>query len=329
MATVYKRGSTWWVRFQWNGQEVRRSARTASKSEARDFLAHLQAECRRLDRGGRPRTSFRDAVEAYIEEHFPTLGAETILSYQQSLRILIDEFGDLFLDDLTRARIAKFEAAQLRRVSPSKVKHYRAALSGVFNVAVRHDRIDVNPCRSLDPIRIDNARFRFLTPKEWRVLSAALAEPYRSVCEMSVLRGMRCGEILNLEWRDIDADQDTVTIRVAKGNTRRVIPLEGASAVLARQPRRGKLVFPSRKGGKRTVAMLTKHVNAVAREAGIEDFTFHDLRHTFASWYVQRGGDLYRLQRILGHTGPAMTQRYAHLRIDDLREVGTKTGTRH
>lgn len=61
------------------------------------------------------------------------------------------------------------------------------------------------------------------------------------------------------------------------------------------------------------------------REAAkIKDFKPHDLRHTYASWYVQRGGDLYRLQKILGHSGPAMTQRYAHLSADDLREKPTQ-----
>jgi integrase/recombinase XerD len=329
MASVYKRGSTYWVRFQWRGQEIRKSARTTVKGEAREYLATLQEQYRRIDRGGNPRVPFSEAAATYIDEYLSHLEVSTIRSYQQSLRVLNEEFGTMYLDEISRSKIARFEAAQLRRVSPSKVKHYRAALSGVFKVALRHEWIEQNPCRSLDAIKVSNARERFLTPKEWKSLRDALPEPLRSIAEMSVARGLRCGEVLNLEWRDVDENMDTLTIREAKGNKRRVIPLEGARAILDRQPRNGRLVFPTRTGNRHRVDNTTKRVNAIAREAGVDDFTFHDLRHTFASWYVQRGGDMYKLQLILGHEGPAMTQRYAHLRVDDLRETRTKTGTVH
>jgi integrase len=63
-----------------------------------------------------------------------------------------------------------------------------------------------------------------------------------------------------------------------------------------------------------------KAFEAVCRRAGIEDFRFHDLRHTFASWFVQEGGDLYRLSRILGHATLQMSARYGHLRTDDLHD---------
>lgn len=327
MASIYKRGNTYWVRFQWRGQEVRKSARTTVKGEAREYLAHLQEQYRRLDRGGKPRVPFSEAAATYIEDHVSNLNLSTIRSYQQAVKALNNEFGTMYLDEISRASIAKFEAAQLRRVSASTVKHYRAALSGLFQIAIRHEMIDHNPCRTLDPIKVDNARFRFLTPKEWKALRAALPEPHRSIAEVSVLRGMRCGEILDLEWRDIDENLDLITIRNAKGNTRRVIPLEGARKILLSQPQNGRLIFPTSTGRRHRVDNVTKRVNAIARENGIDDFTFHDLRHTYASWYVQRGGDMYRLQRILGHKGPAMTQRYAHLRVDDLRETRTKTGT--
>jgi integrase/recombinase XerD len=327
MASVYKRGDTYWIRFQWHGQEVRKSARTTSKSEAREYLSALQEQYRRLDRGGKPRVPFSEAAASYIDEYVSSLSVATIKSYLQSLRVLNDEFGSAYLDEITRSRIAGFEAKQLRRVSPSKVKHYRAALSGMFRIALRHEWADANPCRDLDPISVKNERLRFLTRSEWGTLRDALEEPLRSIAEISVLRGMRCGEILTLEWRDLDFNQDLITIRNPKGGQRRVIPMEGARDVFLRQSKFGRIVFPTRTGNFHRVDNLTKRVNQSAKEAGLHDFTFHDLRHTFASWYVQRCGDMYRLQRILGHKGPAMTQRYAHLRVEDLRETRTKPGT--
>ena len=329
MATVYKRGGTWWVRFQWNGQEIRKSARTTVKGEARQYLEQLQAQYRALDLGGRARVTFDAAAVQYIQEHVAQLEVSTIASYQQSLRALTAEFSGLHLDEITRKRIAAFEAKQARRVSPSKLKHYRAALSGVFRVAMRHDQIDSNPCRALDPITVKNERYRFLSPDEWQALYKALPEPLRSIAEISVVRGLRCGEILSLEWRDVDFTRGELRLRVTKNRQPRIIPLEGAKGPLQRQAGRKGLVFPGTGKGM-SVAEVSRAVNQYARDAKIPDFTFHDLRHTYASWYVQSGGDLYKLQRILGHKTPAMTQRYAHLRIEDLRAVAQKPaqGTR-
>ncbi|MEM6940219.1 MAG: tyrosine-type recombinase/integrase [Pseudomonadota bacterium] len=321
MASVYKRGNTYWVRFQWRGQEIRKSARTSSKREAREYLAELQAQYRRLDLGGKPRITFDQAAVQFIEEEVSAKKLSTIGYYQKSVKALAKEFSGMYLDDITRSKIAKFEAAKSRKLSPAMVKHYRTALSGIFKVAIRHDQVSENPCRDLDPIKINNARHRYLTPKEWKAVREGLREPIRSIAEMSVLRGMRLGEILDLRWRDVNKTQDLITLRHTKNNAPRVIPLEGARQVIEAQPRVSDYVFTNRAGNRFSVADVSKQFRLAVGKLDVEPLRFHDLRHTFASWYVQRGGDMYKLQLILGHKGPAMTQRYAHLRVDDLREA--------
>lgn len=325
MANLYRRGRVWWVRFQWRGQEVRRSSRTTVKSEARGYLADLQAEYRKLDIGGRPRRAFTDAVIRYGEDDLPKLKVQTIASYQQSLRVLVDHFGDLYLDEITRGRIAEFESEQLKRVSASKVKHYRAALSGVFKLALRYEWIDVNPCRSLDPIKLPKPSDRYLSKDEWLRLDAAASEPLRSIARVAVTTGMRCGEILNLEWGDLSFRRDEITIRETKNSEWRVIPMERASAHFpAQRGLASERVFTGTDGRPLTVSGVSKQFSRLTRSCRVDGVSFHTLRHTYASWYVQDGGDLYKLQRLLGHKTPTMTQRYAKLRIDDLR---TKTGT--
>lgn len=272
---------------------------------------------------------FSEAAAAYIEEHVSSLSVDSIRFYQSIVRVLNEEFGASYLDEITRKRLTSFEVAQAKRVSASRLKHYRAAMSGLFRIALRHEWVDANPCKLLDPIQINNERERFLTANEWDQLKKALTEPYRSIAEISILRGMRCGEILAMKWVDVDQHRDLITIPKGKGGKRRVIPLEEAALVLDRQPQTGNLVFPGRTGRPMRVDAVSRNVNSAAKGCGIRDFTFHDLRHTFASWYVQNGGDMYPLQIILGHKGPAMTQRYTHLRVDDLRNFRTKTGTLH
>lgn len=328
MASVYKRGATYWVRFQWRGQEVRKSARTTSKREAREYLAELQAQYRRIDLGGRPRVTFDQAAIQFIEQEVSTKKLSTIGYYQDSVKVLAEEFSGMYLDEITRSRIAKFEASKARNLAPQTIKHYRTALSGIFRVALRHDQVNANPCRDLDPIKVENARHRYLTPKEWEKVRSGLRDPIRSIAEMSVLRGMRLGEILGLRWRDVNFTQDLITIPDTKGNRPRVIPLEGGREVIERQPRVSKFIFTNRAGNKFATNDVSKQFRLALDKMEVDDFRFHDLRHTFASWYVQRGGDLYRLQLLLGHKGPAMTQRYAHLRVDDLREAAQKPAHR-
>jgi hypothetical protein len=88
VATVYKRNSTYWVRFQWRGTEVRRSAHTTSKATAQQFLACLLDEHHRLDRGGRPRRSYKEALERFTYDYLPTLKPRTQERYRTSLRQL-------------------------------------------------------------------------------------------------------------------------------------------------------------------------------------------------------------------------------------------------
>lgn len=330
MATVYRRGDTWWVRFQWNGQEIRKSSRTTLKGQAREYLAELQEQYRRISLGGRPRTTFDAAAVRYIQEHVATKSLSTIRFYQNRLRVLTAHFGGKYLDEIDRKTIAAFEAVQAKRVAASTLKQYRVTLSGIFRIAMRHDLVDTNPCRGLDTIKVDNARYRFLNKAEWAKLKDAMPEPHKSISELSVLRGMRCGEILALRWDDLDANLDLITMPKTKAGTPRVVPMEAAFDVFKRQPTRRGLVFPGKRGFGLSVVEVTRLVNGIARTAKIKDFTFHDLRHTFASWYVQNGGDMYRLQVLLGHKTPSMTQRYAHLRVDDLRDASQKSarGTR-
>ncbi|GLT08035.1 tyrosine-type recombinase/integrase [Sulfitobacter porphyrae] len=236
------------------------------------------------------------------------------------MKVLAAEFSGKYLDEITRAKIAKFESEKARSVLPQTVKHYRTALSGIFRVAIRHDQVSANPCRDLDPIRVDNARHRYLTEDEWMKVKAGLREPIRSIAEMSVMRGLRLGEITGLRWRNVSFTQDLITLPDTKGNRPRVLPLEGGRAIVERQPRVSEYVFTNRAGNRFAENDVSKQFRLAVHRLGIDDVRFHDLRHTFASWYVQRGGDLYKLQLLLGHKGPTMTQRYAHLRVDDLRE---------
>jgi len=147
---------------------------------------------------------------------------------------------------------------------------------------------------------------------------------------MGVETGMRLEELLSLKWEQVDLERREVRLVRTKTNRPRVVPLSTrAVAVLAATG--GPLgastyVFINSATGDR-YRKIRRAFRTACRRAGLEDVRFHDLRHTFASWAVQSGADLYRLSRILGHTTLQMTTRYAHLSTQHLHEVIKRMAT--
>jgi integrase len=178
--------------------------------------------------------------------------------------------------------------------------------------------------------RLRQARVRFNT---WRIARARKPLPERTGENLDHLRpmvllalntGMRRGELLSLQWSDVNLAAKLVTVtgvNAKSGHTRR-IPLNAeALAVLegwqGRQERTDGLVFPGADGGR--MDNINRSWRGVASAAKLVDFKFHDLRHSFASKLVQAGVDLYTVKELLGHSEIAMTEKYSHLAPDNLR----------
>lgn len=318
MATVYKRGNVWWIRVQHRGTEIRRSAGTSSKREAREYLARVIADLSAQKRGDRPVRTFEDAAVIFMQTHVPSLKPSSVASYQYIIRTLAAHFGGLDLHDITRRAILDFEAVQ--PVGRARLQRYRAVLSGIMKAAQARDWIETNPVRGLPPLRVKNARQAFLSRTEWPILRDKLSPTVILPSGVAITTGMREGEIVGLRVRDLDFERDEIHIRDAKTGER-TIPMEDARewfpAQLSAHP--DAPVFATSTGAAMRADNLSKRFRRDADRAGFPHIRFHDLRHTFASWWMQGGGDSYVLQCRLGHSGPAMTQRYAHLRTEDLR----------
>src|SRR4051812_725473 len=148
MATVYRRGTTWWCRFQWRGTEVRRSARTPSKAVAQQMLARLLEEHRRLDRGGRPRRTYREALERFAVEYMPTLKPASQRRYRASFRQLAGTFSELYLDEISRGRLADYATMRLKGGTKGPtIRRDLAALSCLCPSPTAGDGADPTPVR--------------------------------------------------------------------------------------------------------------------------------------------------------------------------------------
>jgi len=320
---VYKRGGVWWVRFQWDKAEIRRSSRETSRDKALEFELKLKEDLKRVHRGGKPRVTYREAMEMFVEEHLPNLAETSRVRYLTSGRALYPHFIDCYLDEINKAKIAEFVRARKREgVKAAGINRDIACLSSMLSRAAEADMIDANPMKGMPRLRQKEppGRVRYLTRTEFDRLCAKASEAHRRMIVFAVETGLRFEEQFGLTWDRVDLVRNEIHVLRTKNGTARTVPLEPpAIEVLKALKRHIKEPWVFwHDNGERYVTVREAFGTAV-KKAKVKDFTWHDLRHTFASWKAQAGIDMYRLQQLLGHKRPEMTQRYAHLRTDDLR----------
>ncbi len=239
------------------------------------------------------------------------LGAYTL---NQCTSALIAECRDRLLAENIGTR------QQPRRRSPATVNRYLAALSKAFSVAVRewHWLTD-NPVRRVSKEREAPGRVRYLSDDERKALLRACKQSALTELHLIVLlaltTGMRRGELLGLRWPDIDLKRSLIVLQKTKNGERRSVPVLGEVATLLRSHAKVRrldsdLVFAGASG--RPVAFDAAWYAALER-AGVEDFRFHDLRHTAASYLAMSGATTPEIAAVLGHKTLAMVKRYAHL----------------
>jgi len=168
--------------------------------------------------------------------------------------------------------------------------------------------------RVIDRFQERNTRLRYLDEKEIRRLHDACAEHLKPIVTVALNTGMRKEEILNLRWEDLNFRSRIIYILDTKNNERREIPMNDIvyeTLLAVRKISDSPWVF-CKKNGER-YGNVRKAFEGARKRAGIVDFRFHDLRHTFASYLVMAGVDLKTVQELLGHKSFEMTLRYAHL----------------
>jgi integrase/recombinase XerD len=334
VATVYKRAATYWVRFQWRGKEFRRSAHTSSKTVAQQYLAELQTENQRLDRGGRPRHTYKEALERFCGEYLPMLKPRTQERYRTSFRQLEGAFDGLYLDEITRGRLADYATARLKAgVKGATVRRDLATLSCVCSCAVSWDFIDINPVKQFSKRHIKESAPRTTYPTDEQIaLLIANASPMAGrIIRLLADTGMRQEEVCSLEWSQVSIQRREIRLTKTKTSSPRVIPLSDvALGTLVGTPRHMTRPFVFWHDDGQRYSTFANSFSVIAAKAGVP-YRCHDLRHRFASIFIQATGDIPALQAILGHRTISMTMRYAHMITEHLHravgKIGTKAGT--
>ncbi|OHB90219.1 MAG: hypothetical protein A3D89_03630 [Planctomycetes bacterium RIFCSPHIGHO2_02_FULL_52_58] len=314
---IFKRGTVYWIQYAGpDGRIVRESAKTKSIREAEYFLA-----CRKKDiiedqaRIIIPkRILFKDFAVQYLR------WAERQKSYKDKrnrMNQLITVFGNLPLNMFTSHLIEQYQSERLETNRPATVNRFLSLLKHSFTKAVEWDMASEETLKKIGKVKLlheDNRRLRFLSKTECQTLIETCTPHLKPIVIVALNTGMRLGEILGLRWEQVDLRHGFILLDKTKNGERREIPINSVlRATLEAIPHgpESEYVFVDRNG--RPYKSVNTSFPTACKRAGITDFRFHDLRHTFASHLRMAGVDIVTIKELLGHKTLTMTLRYAHL----------------
>lgn len=327
MSLYRRKGSPyWWVRFTHNGRRIQQSAGTADRVRAQQYHDRLKSQLWEQDRlGKRPSHSWNDAVIRWLKE---TKHKATHAGDVAKLRWLDRFLRGNQLDRITRDILSSITETKARESSPATANRYMALVRAILRKAANEwEWMERVP--KVRMFREVQRRVRWLTPAQALVLLEHLPEHQAEIVRFALATGLRQGNITRLEWSQIDMQRRVAWIHPDQAKARKAIavPLnEAAVAVIRRQiGKHHERVFTFRGAPVRQVN--TAAWKAALRKAGIEDFRWHDLRHTWASWHVQAGTPVYELQELGGWGSVEMVRRYAHLAPGNLANAAARIET--
>jgi len=315
--SVFKKGKNWYIDYYYNGRRIREKV-GPSKKQAKDVLNKRKtqiAEKKFLDVKRNENISFSE-FSNYFLENYSKVNKRSWKRDQLSIKHLKKFFGNKKLYEITPQDIENYKKKRLEDgVKHSTINRELACLKTMFNKAVEWEKLNTQPPK-IKLYKVNNQRIRYLTSDEEKKLLELFSEPLKSIILIALNTGMRRGEIINLKWVDVYIKEGKIIIQESKSKEKRIIPMnEIVKTVFINLLSTGgkEYVFENKEGKQYGVDYITHCFNKVVKKAGIKDFRFHDLRHTFASKLVMRGVNLKVVQELLGHKDYKMTLRYSHL----------------
>jgi len=323
MGVFFKKGN-WYIDYRLpNGRRIRQKI-GSSKKLAENVLRKRKleiAENKFLDIKKNPPIKFEDFAQEFLEIYSKP-NKKSWESDFHHLKRLKSFFRGKFLYQITPKDIEEFKAIRVRQVKPATVNRELATLKTMFNKAVEWGKFQNSPAKNVKFLKEDNKRLRYLEREEIKRLIEACPPDLRPIVIIALNTGMRKGEILNLKWHNIDFKRGIIYLLDTKNGEKREVYMNDTvkrTLIRVRKHPDSPYVF-CRKDGK-PIKDIRKSFFTALKKAGIMNFRFHDLRHTFASQLVMNGVDLKTVQELMGHKDIRMTLRYSHLSADYKRRA--------
>ncbi len=329
---MFKRNDSglWWMSIRHNGRRIQKSLETSDRKLAKVIEAKIRTEIveeKYYDKPLGHNKTFKQLMERFMEEHSPKVSENTRKSYSVYLKHLDKFFGDSQLNSISPKTISRYKALRYEQgIKPSTINRERSMLSKAFNLAVNEwEWLNFNPVSRVPKEKENNERDRWLSEDEENRLFQYLPDWLADIVAFDLHTGLREDELLSLSWSRVELFRRCIVIKDDKEKKPKTIPLNRkALDILERKCKvrsiKTDIVFHSATFTKINNSNLVREFKKALKKAEIEDFVFHDLRHTFATRMVQRGIDIYKVSRLLGHKDVKTTMRYAHHSPESLRD---------
>lgn len=269
--------------------------------------------------------TFNELVERYLE-YVELRNPKRHPWVKMYLDWWAEHLGAYALSDITKTLIIEKRDKLLtdeKKRTTSTVNRYMTAISHAFTIAINEwEWVSEHPMKKIAKLPEPRGRVRFLDDNERKRLLDACqqvrgAENLYLLVVLALSTGARHGELINLHWRDVDFTRKVIVLHDTKNKERRILPLAHHALELIQTHHEARdvasdLVFPAPR--KLNHVWSTRSAwDAAVKKAGLEDFRFHDLRHSAASYLAMNGASLAEIAEVLGHKTLAMVKRYAHL----------------
>jgi len=326
---LYKRGNVWWMTYvDASGVQQWESTRSKSKTEAEYILSKLQVD---VKEGKEP--GILEQVKQKASKHTFEDLCKKYMAFCQNQKdyknksYLIDQLKSEFIGktmrQITLLEVEEYQSRmQATDLKPATVNRRIACLKNMMKKAKDWGMIEYDALlkiREVKQLKENNQRLRYLSIEECKNLIDHCADHIKPIVTFALNTGMRKGEILSLTWDRVDLQHDYILLRDSdvKNGCGRQLPINQQVKKVLREQLNQKrenvsYVFYNPIDGKNYTGIYDSFINA-CNKSQIDDFHFHDLRHTFASQCVMNGVDIPTLQKLLGHKTIQMTMRYAHL----------------
>ena len=326
--TLYKRKDSpyYWVKFSPIKGELKafmQSTGTTQKRQAQQYHDKLQSERWEKDRlGVKPRRTWDEAAVRFLLE---TSDKRTHHWDQSMLKWFHPHLGGKELTDVNRELLEQVKAKRAKGVRPGTVNRYMALVRAILRRAC-FDWEWIDRVPKVGMLRDQAGRIRSLSREEYARLLMELPRHLRDMVRFSISTGLRQGNVTRLQWKQISLERRHLWISGAEHKNGRphAVPLNNMAmeVLVQRQGDHPTHVF-TYEGG--PVAQVnTKAWRNALQRAGIQNFRWHDLRHTFATWHREAGTPTHELQRLGGWKTQSMVERYAHVAPEGLQLAASR-----
>lgn len=270
---------------------------------------------------------FDRLANAFVED-YSKVNKRSWKRERTSCRALLNYFGGVNLTQITPWTADKYKLKRLketsrrnRPVTKATVNRELACLKTMLGFAVKKGWLFSNPLSGYKLFREKPNKLRVITRDEFNRVYNTASEPLKPILITAYNTGMRRSEILNLKWENVNLAESYLRVEDTKNDEPRYIPMNkqlNETLKSVKYKSSGEYVFS--RGEEPVRCFKTAFDNAVKR-SGVNRFTFHDLRHSFASNLVMKGVDITTVSELLGHKSIVMTKRYSHPTPDHKKQA--------